>query len=128
MLGSKNVLKKLYYDYLKIQEVNYLPPHFDGPCMFVLPPVHLKQRPSPWRAWTRSTTAMSGRRLRPPTLVMTLDSHFALQLASGTSNTKIVIAIIFNELIGPPSLMIPNSRLLPRIPSPSMASHLFLAL
>ena len=37
MLGSKNVLKKLDYDSLKIQEVNYLPLHFDGPCMFVLP-------------------------------------------------------------------------------------------
>ena len=38
MPSSKNVLKKLDYDSLKIQEVNYLPPRFDGPCMFVLPP------------------------------------------------------------------------------------------
>ena len=39
MPGSKNILKKLDYDSLKIQEVNYLPPCLDGPCIFVLPPV-----------------------------------------------------------------------------------------
>jgi len=38
MPGSKNILKKLDYDQLKIEEVDYLPPRFDGPCMFVLPP------------------------------------------------------------------------------------------
>ena len=37
MPDSKNVLKKLDYNCLKIEEVNYLPPRFDGPCMFVLP-------------------------------------------------------------------------------------------
>jgi hypothetical protein len=39
MPGSKNILKKLDYDTLHIEEVNFLPPRFDGNCMFVLPPV-----------------------------------------------------------------------------------------
>src|SRR6202022_2803125 len=37
MPGSKNVLKKIDYDKLKIQEVNHLPPRFDGTQLFVLP-------------------------------------------------------------------------------------------
>jgi hypothetical protein len=39
MPGRKNILKKLDYDTLQIQEVNFLPPRFDGNQMFVLPPV-----------------------------------------------------------------------------------------
>jgi hypothetical protein len=37
MPGSKNVLKKLDYDKIKIQEVHHLPPRFDGTQLFVLP-------------------------------------------------------------------------------------------
>ena len=37
MRGKKSILKKLDYDHMKIEEVSYLPPRFDGPCMFVLP-------------------------------------------------------------------------------------------
>ena len=37
MPGKKSILKKLDYDHMKIEEVSYLPPRFDGPCMFVLP-------------------------------------------------------------------------------------------
>ena len=37
MPGSKNVLKKIDYDKIKIQEVNHLPLHFDGTQLFVLP-------------------------------------------------------------------------------------------
>jgi hypothetical protein len=37
MPGCKNVLKKLDYDKFKIQEVNHLPPRFDGTQLFVLP-------------------------------------------------------------------------------------------
>ncbi len=37
MPGSKNVLKKLDYDKIGIQEVNHLPPRFDGTQLFVLP-------------------------------------------------------------------------------------------
>jgi hypothetical protein len=37
MHGRKNILKKLDYDTLQIEEVNFLPPRFDGNCMFVLP-------------------------------------------------------------------------------------------
>jgi hypothetical protein len=36
MSGSKSILKKLDYDKLKIQEVNHLPPRFDGTQLFVL--------------------------------------------------------------------------------------------
>jgi len=39
MPGSKKNLKKIDYDQLKIQEVDYLPPRFDESCMFVLPVV-----------------------------------------------------------------------------------------
>ena len=39
MPGSKNILKKLDYNTLRIEEVNFLPPRFDGNVMFVLPPV-----------------------------------------------------------------------------------------
>jgi hypothetical protein len=35
--GSKSVLKKIDYDKIKIQEVNHLPPRFDGTQLFVLP-------------------------------------------------------------------------------------------
>jgi hypothetical protein len=41
MPGSKNVLKKIDYDKLKIQEVNHLPPRFDGTQLFVLPAVEV---------------------------------------------------------------------------------------
>jgi hypothetical protein len=34
-----NILKKLDYDALQIEEVNFLPPCFDKNRMFVLPPV-----------------------------------------------------------------------------------------
>ena len=34
---SKNVLKKIHYDKIKIQEVNRLPPRFNGTQLFVLP-------------------------------------------------------------------------------------------
>jgi hypothetical protein len=37
MPGSKNVLKKIDYDKLKIQVVNHLPPRFDSTQLFVLP-------------------------------------------------------------------------------------------
>ena len=37
MSGSKSVLKKIDYDKIKIQEVNYLPPRFDGTQLFVFP-------------------------------------------------------------------------------------------
>jgi hypothetical protein len=37
MPGSKSILKKLDYDTLRIQEVNHLPPRFDGTQLFVLP-------------------------------------------------------------------------------------------
>ena len=37
MSDSKNVLKKIDDDKLKIQEVNHLPPRFDGMQLFVLP-------------------------------------------------------------------------------------------
>jgi hypothetical protein len=37
MPGSKNVLNKIDYDKLKIQEVNHLPPRFNGIQLFVLP-------------------------------------------------------------------------------------------
>ena len=37
MPGRKNILKKVDYDTLQIEEVNFLPPHFDGNRMFVLP-------------------------------------------------------------------------------------------
>ena len=33
----KNILKKLDYDTLGIEEVNFLPPRFDGDLMFGLP-------------------------------------------------------------------------------------------
>ena len=36
MPGSKNVLKKIDYDKIKIQEVHHLPPRFDGTRLFVL--------------------------------------------------------------------------------------------
>ena len=39
MSGRKNILQKLDYDTLQIQEVKFLPPRFDGNLMFVLPPV-----------------------------------------------------------------------------------------
>jgi hypothetical protein len=41
MPGRKNILKKLDYNTLCIEEVNFLPPRFDGNVMFVLPPVGL---------------------------------------------------------------------------------------
>jgi hypothetical protein len=37
MPGRKNILKKLDYDTLHIEVVNFLPPRFDGNNMFVLP-------------------------------------------------------------------------------------------
>jgi hypothetical protein len=37
MPGSNNVLKKIDYDKLKIQEINHLLPRFDGTQLFVLP-------------------------------------------------------------------------------------------
>ena len=37
MPGSKNVLNKIDYDKIKIQEVNHLPLCFDGTQLFVLP-------------------------------------------------------------------------------------------
>ena len=40
MLSSKNVLKKLDYDSLQTVHTKFLPPHFDGNVMFVLPPVN----------------------------------------------------------------------------------------
>jgi hypothetical protein len=39
MPGRKNILKKLDYDTLQIMKVDFLPSHFDGNQMFVLPPV-----------------------------------------------------------------------------------------
>ena len=39
MPGRKNILKKLDYDILLIEEVNFLPPRFDGNRMFVLPSI-----------------------------------------------------------------------------------------
>ena len=39
MPARKNILKKLDYDTLQMEEVNFLPPRFDGNRMFVLPPV-----------------------------------------------------------------------------------------
>ena len=39
MPGSKNILKKFDYDTLLIEEVNFLPPCFDGNRMFVLPSI-----------------------------------------------------------------------------------------
>jgi hypothetical protein len=36
MPGSKNVLKKIDYDKLKIQEVNHLPLRFNGTQLFVI--------------------------------------------------------------------------------------------
>ena len=37
MPGSKDILKKLDYNTLQIEEIKFLPPWFDGNCMFVLP-------------------------------------------------------------------------------------------
>ena len=37
MPGRRNILKKLDYDTLQIQGVNFLPPRFDGNLMFVIP-------------------------------------------------------------------------------------------
>jgi hypothetical protein len=37
MPGSKNVLKKLNYDKIRIEEVNHLSPRFDGTQLFILP-------------------------------------------------------------------------------------------
>ena len=39
MPGRENILKKLDYNTLRIEKVNFLPPRFDGNVMFVLPPV-----------------------------------------------------------------------------------------
>ena len=39
MPGRKNIFKKLDYDTLQIEEVNFLPPRFDGNHMFVILPV-----------------------------------------------------------------------------------------
>ena len=39
MPGSKNILKKLDYDILKIVKAEFLPPQFDGDVMFVLLPI-----------------------------------------------------------------------------------------
>jgi hypothetical protein len=41
MPGRKNILKKLDYDTLQIEEVNFLSPRFDGNRMFVLPLVSI---------------------------------------------------------------------------------------
>ena len=75
MSGSKNVLKKIDYDKLKIQEVNHLPPVSMVPSYLSSlqqKSLHLKPGPSRWTAWTSVIMAMFGRRLKPPTLQMTL--------------------------------------------------------
>jgi hypothetical protein len=74
MSGKKYILKKLDYDTLDIEVVNFLPTRFDGNRMFVLPPSasrHLIRRPNPWMAWINAMTAMSGLKPKPPTLPMT---------------------------------------------------------
>ena len=51
MPDNKNVLKKIDYDKLKIQEVNHLPLHFDGPSYLSSlhqKSHHIKPRPSCW--------------------------------------------------------------------------------
>ena len=50
MSARKNILKKLEYDTLQIQEVNFLPPRFDGNMLFIFPFVgvsssHTKAKP-----------------------------------------------------------------------------------
>jgi hypothetical protein len=38
MPGSKSVLKKLNYDSIRIEDVDFLPPSFNGDVIFILPP------------------------------------------------------------------------------------------
>ena len=120
MHGRKNILKKLDYDTLQIVEVNFLPPPFDGDLMFVLPQLvsfSLIRRPNPWMAWTNTMAAMFGPRPRPPISPMTWALFFAPPLALATSSAKILSAITFNVLIGPPRSMILISMALPRSPA-----------
>ena len=58
MPSRKNILKKLYYNTLWIEEVNFLPPRCDGDLIFTPQFVFhpLIQMPNPWTAWTNAMT------------------------------------------------------------------------
>ena len=73
MPGRKNILKKLDYDTLQIEEENFLRARFDGNRTFVLPPIGVlsSHRPNPWTTWTKAMTAIFGPRPKPPISTMT---------------------------------------------------------
>jgi hypothetical protein len=60
---------------------------------------HLNPEPGRWTAWTNNMMAMFGRRLKPPTLQMTLAFHFVPLPVLAISNAKILVVIIFNAPI-----------------------------
>jgi hypothetical protein len=111
MPGSKNVLKKINYDKIKIQEVNHLPLVLMAPSyLSSLQQKSLPLNPGPslWTAWISNMMAMLGLRLKPPTLQTTMALHFVPLPVLAISNVKTLIVITFNAPIVPLRSMTQN--------------------
>jgi hypothetical protein len=107
MPGSKNILKKLDYDTLHIMEVNFLPPRFNGNCMFVLPPVGISSSYTMAKSMDGMDKRYDGHVwTKPPTFPMSWALLFDRPPALATSSAIILLVTTFNVLIAPPLSMI----------------------
>jgi hypothetical protein len=121
MPGSKNILKKLDYNTLRIEEVNFVPPRFDGNVMFVLPPIGV----SAFLTKAKSMDGMDKRydghvwtKTQTTNITNAMGLSFGLPLVLATSCAKILSAITSNVLIGPLRSMILILMASPRSHSP----------
>ena len=116
MPGQKNIIKKLDYDTLQIQEVNFLPPHFNGNLMFVFPLISVCSSHTKAKSMDGMVKRYDGHVwTKTQTTNITNDMGFFLvpPLALVTSS-----AITFNVLIGPPQSLLLILMASPRNHSP----------
>ena len=127
MPSRKNILKKLDYDTLQIEEVNFLPPRFDGNRMFVLPPVGVSTSHTKAKSidgmdkcydsyvWTKTQTT---------NITNDMGLVFCSSICVGHLQCQILSEITSNVLIAPPWSMILISTASQRNPSPLVVHFL----
>ena len=114
MPGRKNILKKLDYDILQIEEVNFLPPRFDGNRMFVFPPVGVPYSHTKAKSMDGMDKRYNGH-VWTKTQTTNITNDLGLVFCVATSSATILIATTSNVFIVLPQLMILHSMDLPRI-------------
>jgi hypothetical protein len=124
MPGCKNVLKKLDYDKLKIQEVNHLPPRFDGTQLFVLPAAEISSSQTRAKSLDGMEKQYDGH-VWTKTQTTNITNDVGLAFRSSTvlaiSNAKTLVVITFNASIVPPRLTTQNLKVFLKILSLSLA-------